>query len=74
MRNEEFGERGTKMAKKRKKNYFFLKKELTCQKNLLLLQSKKGGSGSVGRALASQAEGRGFESRLPLQKASGLCC
>ena len=25
------------------------------------------GSGSVGRALASQAEGRGFESRLPLQ-------
>ena len=26
------------------------------------------GSGSVGRALASQAEGRGFESRLPLKK------
>lgn len=24
------------------------------------------GSSSVGRALASQAEGRGFESRLPL--------
>ena len=28
---------------------------------------EKCGSGSVGRALASQAEGRGFESRLPLQ-------
>ncbi len=27
----------------------------------------KRGSGSVGRALASQAEGRGFEPRLPLQ-------
>ena len=25
------------------------------------------GNGSVGRALASQAEGRGFESRLPLK-------
>ena len=25
------------------------------------------GSGSVGRALASQAEGRGFEPRLPLR-------
>ena len=25
------------------------------------------GHGSVGRALASQAEGRGFESRCPLQ-------
>jgi hypothetical protein len=25
------------------------------------------GSSSVGRALASQAKGRGFESRLPLQ-------
>ena len=26
------------------------------------------GNSSVGRALASQAEGRGFESRLPLYK------
>ena len=26
------------------------------------------GSSSVGRALASQAKGRGFESRLPLKK------
>ena len=29
------------------------------------------GSGSVGRALASQAEGRGFESRLPLKEGNG---
>ena len=27
---------------------------------------EKGGISSVGRALASQAEGRGFESRIPL--------
>ena len=30
------------------------------------LQSQKRGNSSVGRALASQAEGRGFEPRLPL--------
>ena len=37
-------------------------------KNIVLLQchKKKCDSGSVGRALASQAEGRGFESRLSL--------
>ena len=31
-------------------------------------QIQQCGSSSVGRALASQAEGRGFESRLPLIK------
>ena len=30
--------------------------------------SSKRGISSVGRALASQAEGRGFESRIPLEK------
>ena len=39
-------------------------------KNIVLLQchKKKCDSGSVGRALASQAEGRGFESRLSLEE------
>ena len=32
------------------------------------LHLHKGGISSVGRALASQAEGRGFESRIPLKK------
>ena len=32
------------------------------------LQNEKGGSSSVGRASAFQAEGRGFEPRLPLLK------
>ena len=32
----------------------------------LVFRGKKGGISSVGRALASQAEGRGFESRIPL--------
>ena len=37
--------------------------------SLLFLQSQKEccGISSVGRALASQAEGRGFESRIPLK-------
>ena len=39
--------------------------------NAVLLQSKCD-SGSVGRALASQAEGRGFESRLSLRKGFSL--
>ena len=33
---------------------------------MLSLQIKLCGSSSVGRASASQAEGRGFESRFPL--------
>ena len=32
------------------------------------IRYSSGGISSVGRALASQAEGRGFESRIPLKK------
>ena len=41
---------------------------MSFQKVFVLLQSKKCDSGSVGRALASQAEGRGFEPRLSLYR------
>ena len=34
-------------------------------------QKQQRGNSSVGRALASQAEGRGFESRLPLLRSNG---
>ena len=39
---------------------------LSFQNNVLTLHTFKCGNSSVGRALASQAEGRGFEPRLPL--------
>lgn len=47
--------------------------KIICQNHFLcvILQKQKGnicGSSSVGRALASQAGGRGFEPRLPLFK------
>jgi hypothetical protein len=35
-------------------------------------ETRKCGSSSVGRALASQAKGRGFESRLPLKDNQGV--
>ena len=37
---------------------------------MLYNKTHKGGNSSVGRASASQAEGRGFESLFPLQKHS----
>lgn|GEM_PF-2836334 len=39
---------------------------LVTKNKIIFAYRKKCGNSSVGRALASQAEGRGFESRLPL--------
>ena len=46
---------------------FFLRFSFDIAKNSTKFAMLNRGSGSVGRALASQAEGRGFESRLSLQ-------
>ena len=51
---------------------FFPEKTCYVRRNYYFCKRKRCGSGSVGRALASQAEGRGFESRLPL-KVRNLC-
>ena len=54
------------------------KQQFTYKKMLYLRKQKQQrGNSSVGRALASQAEGRGFESRLPLNKKApqgAFCC
>ena len=42
------------------------------REKVLPLHTEKCGNSSVGRALASQAEGRGFEPRLPLNKPGHL--
>ena len=42
------------------------------KKSYFCVTNKKCGSSSVGRASASQAEGREFESRFPLQKINHL--
>ena len=46
--------------------HFFSLKIVCFQNKVYICTTKKCGSSSVGRASASQAEGRGFESRLPL--------
>ena len=49
------------------KNYIFAMQGYISKKSVSLHIRNKCGSSSVGRASASQAEGRGFESRFPLE-------
>gem|GEM_PF-2113542 len=58
-------------------DFFVILSVQTCISHFRKLRRKICGSSSVGRALASQAKGHGFESRLPLRveaSNSDSCC